>query len=214
MTDTTIYIGTLAVHEPMTVFTDYIIAILSLVFYFRIPSGGDAAVRNWRLFFLFMGLSTGVGAHSHALFAVHEGIAYKSIWLPMQELNGFAVFFAQQATLQSVLKRSPTYNAWKWSYAAQLVIYIIVLMVVQKFIVTVIDNALGLIPVMILHFTAKEKEPYYKYIGYGIVISFITAIVHDFKISACDYFNYNDIAHVFIMISLYVLYKGVRQKAM
>lgn len=213
MTDTTIYIGSIAVHEPMTVFTDYIITILSLGFFFRIPTVDNAAVRNWRLFFLFMALSTGIGSNSHAFFAVHEGLAYKSIWLPMQVLNAFAVYFAQQATLQSVLKNAESRNAWKWSYVVQLIIYIIILMIVQKFVVTIIDNALGLIPIMVLHFTAKEKEPYYKYIGYGIVISFITAIVHGFKLSLCAYFNFNDIAHVFIMISLYVMFRGVKLKA-
>jgi len=68
MTDTTIYIGTLAIHEPVTVFTDYIISILALVFYFKIPAGTNTAIRYWRLFFLFLGLSTFVGAHAHAFF--------------------------------------------------------------------------------------------------------------------------------------------------
>lgn len=213
MADTTIHIGSIALHEPMTVLTDYIIALLALIFYSRLPRSGNTVIRNWRLFFLFMALSTGIGANSHGFFAVHEGIAYKSIWLPMQVLNGFAVYFAQQATLASALKDSKNRAAWKYSYIIQLAVYIIMLMIVQKFLVTIIDNAAGLIPIMIVHFRAKEKEKYYKWIGYGIVISFITAIVHGFRLSLCDYFNFNDIAHVFIMISLWVIYKGVKQKA-
>lgn len=213
MVDTTIYIGSLAIHEPMTVFTDYIIAIIGFTCFFKIPSTGNPVVKNWRLFFLFLALSTLIGAHSHAFFAVHEGIGYKSIWLPMQLINGFAIYFAQQATLLSVLKNSKHYNAWKWSYVIQLVVYYIVLLIVQKYVVTIIDNALGLIPIMILHFTAKEKETYYSRIAYGILISFITAIVHGTKFSLHAYFNYNDIAHVFIMISMIVMYTGVRNKA-
>jgi hypothetical protein len=129
----------------------------------------------------------------------------------MQFINGFAVYFAQKATLLSVLKDSKYYNEWRLSYVIQLVVYLIVLLIVQKYIVTIIDNAIGLIPIMIVHLSAKIKKDYYKYISYGILVSFITAIVHGLKFSLHPHFNYNDIAHVFIMISLYIMYKGVRQ---
>jgi len=128
-------------------------------------------------------------------------------------LNGLAIYFAQRATLASVLKDSKQYNAWKMSYMIQLVVYIIVLLIVQKFIVTIIDNALGLIPLMVVHLTATAKKDYYKYIGWGIAISFITAIVHGVKFSLHAYFNYNDIAHVFIILSLITMFTGAKKGA-
>jgi hypothetical protein len=212
MTDTTIYIGSLAIHEPVTALTDLLITILGIIFYFKIPVT-SGVVKNWRLFFLFLSLSTLAGACGHGFFAIHEGIEYKSVWLTMQVLNGIGLFFAQKATLISVLKNSKNYSAWKWSYLIQLVVYLIALFIVQKYLVTIIDNAVALIPIMILHFTATEKEEYQKYIGYGIMISFITAIVHGTKLSLHAYFNYNDIAHVFIIISFTVMFMGVKQKA-
>jgi hypothetical protein len=211
MADTTILIGDLAIHEPVTAFTDYIITIIAFI-YFRKLSSTNEVIRNWRLFFLFLSISTFFGGTSHAFFAVHEGWQYKSFWLPMQFINGLAIYYAQMGTLKSVLSGSERYNAWRLSYAVQLALYYIVLIIVQKYIVTIIDNALGLIPIMILHFSAKKKEAYYPYIGYGIMVSFITAIVHGLKISLCDHFNYNDIAHVFIIISLTVMFLGLRKK--
>ncbi|MDF2437652.1 MAG: hypothetical protein K0Q95_2028 [Bacteroidota bacterium] len=212
MTDTTIVLGGFTIHEPVTVFTDYIITVIAFIYYWKLPSTNEV-VKYWRLFFLFISLSTFFGGSSHALFAAHEGWEYKSLWLPMQFLNGLAVYYAQKATLLSVLKDSKNYNVWKLSYVIQLTLYYIVLIVVQKYIVTIIDNALGLIPIMIVHLNAKVKEDYQKFIGYGILVSFITAIVHGLKFSLHDYFNYNDIAHVFIMISLTIMYWGVKQKA-
>jgi hypothetical protein len=211
MTDTTITLGNIAIHEPVTAFTDLIITILAFA-YFRNLNSKDEVTKNWRLFFLFLSLSTLAGACSHAFFEIHEGVQYKIIWLGMQFLNGFAVFFAQRATLFSVLKDSKNYNSWRVSYIIQLVMYFVVLIIIQKYIITIIDNAIGLIPIMILHFTAKKKEAYYTWISYGILISFITAIVHGAKFSLHDYFNYNDIAHVFIMISLTVMFLGVKRK--
>lgn len=212
MIDTTIYIGNVAIHEPMTVFTDVLIAIVAFTCYMKLSHAREA-VKYWSWFFLFLSMSTLVGSFSHAFFAVHEGWGYKSFWLPMQILNGLGVYFAQQATLRSALKDSKHYNAWKMSYNIQLVVYYIVLLLVQKYIVTIIDNALGLIPIMIVHLTARIKKEYYKYVGWGIAISFITAIVHGTKFSLHAYFNYNDIAHVFIMISLIVIYVGIKKKA-
>jgi hypothetical protein len=212
MIDTTIHIGNIAIHEPVTAFTDFIITILGFIFYLNLPPKNEV-VKNWRLFFLFIALSTLAGGCSHAFFAIHEGVQYKTIWIGMQFLNGFAVFFAQQATLRSVLKNSKSYNGWRISYPIQLIIYFIVLLIVQKYIITILDNALGLIPIMILHFTAREKEEYYHWVGYGITISFITAIVHGAKFSLHAYFNYNDIAHVFIMMSLTVIFLGIKKKA-
>ncbi len=214
MVDTTIYIGELAIHEPVTMFTDYIITILGSCFYYHLHKKNEnPVIKNWSLFFGLLGISTLLGGSCHGFFEVHEGIAYKTVWLAMQIVNGFALYFAQQATLISVLKNSRYVNQWKLSYTVQLVVFIIAALFFQKYVVTIIENAIALIPIMLLHFTVKPKEGYQNKIGYGILISFITAFIHGAKISLNIYFNYNDIAHVFIMISLFVMYLGVKGKA-
>lgn len=210
MTDTTITISGIAVHEPMTVFTDFIIAALAFTFYLRLKKSNDQTTVHWSYFFLFLGLATFTGAFSHAFFALHEGWQYKSIWLPMQIINGIGIYYAQQATLVSVLEHSSSKKVWKISYQVQLLIFIISLLWVQKYIVSIVENAVALIPIMILHY--KDRRPFARMIANGIAVSFITAFVHMGKLSLHAYFNYNDLAHVFIMISLYVMYKGVKMK--
>jgi hypothetical protein len=210
MIDTTISISGVSIHEPMTVFTDLLIAAFAIAFYFQLKNKEDAITRDWSYFFLFLGLSTFFGACSHAFFAVHEGWRYKSFWLPMQIINGFGIYFAQQATFRTALENSTNRTKWKWSYMIQLAAFIIALLWIQKYIVTIIENAIGLIPVMILHY--QHKRSFSRMIANGIAISFITAFVNLGKLSLHAYFNYNDIAHVFILISLYVIYKGVRMR--
>jgi hypothetical protein len=210
MTDTTISISGVSIHEPMTVFTDLLIAVLAITFYFQLKNKRDAITRNWSYFFLLLGLSTLTGSCSHAFFALHEGWSYKSFWLAMQVINGFAIYYAQQATLISALEGSAHKTTWKWSYLIQLIFFILALLYIQKYIVSIIENAIGLIPIMILHY--QYKRSFAKMIANGIAISFITAFVNLAKLSLHAYFNYNDIAHVFIMISLYVMYKGVRMR--
>ena len=212
MTDTTITISGVAVHEPMTVCTDFIIAALAISFYFRLRKSSDQTTTYWSFFFLLLGSATFTGAFSHAFFAIHEGWRYKSFWLSMQVINGVGIYYAQQATLVSVLQNTPARNKWKWSYRIQLILFIICLLLIQKYLVSIIENAVALIPIMILHY--KDKRPFAKTIANGIAVSFITAFVHVGKLSLHDYFNYNDLAHVFIMISLYIMFRGVKSKAL
>ena len=50
-------------------------------------------------------------------------------------------------------------------------------------------------------------------VGWGIVILFVTAIINGTKVSINEYFTYLDIAHVFIIGSLSVMFIGIKQKA-
>lgn len=212
MMETSMHIGNLVIYEPVTVFTDCLIMMLCLIF-FRKLEPTDESIQNWRFFFLFLGISTIIGACSHAFFKIHVGWQYKFFWLTMQLLNGVAVYFAQKATLVSILKTSRYFNFWKWSYIIQLIVFIVILFSVQKFLVTVIENVIGLVPIIIIHFEAKKKENYQKWVGYGISVSFISGVIHATKTSLHAYFNYNDIAHVFIMISLTIIYIGIKRKS-
>ncbi|MDQ3046888.1 MAG: hypothetical protein M3R27_05015 [Bacteroidota bacterium] len=214
MTDTTIYLGTFPIHEPMTAFTDLIITFFGLLFFYRLrKASSDITTRSWSIFFLLIGISTFFGACAHGFFAVHDGWEYKSVWLPMQIINAVSLYYAQQATLHSVLNHSPSRNIWKWSYIIQLLIYIVCLMIFQKYIVTIIENAITLIPIMILHYRTKEKVAGSRMIANGITVSFITAVIHGTKLSLHAYFNFNDLAHVFIFITLWMMYSGAKKNA-
>jgi hypothetical protein len=214
MTDTTIYINDFPIHEPVTVLTDYIITLLCLLFFFRLKNENKVVSQKyWKAFFLFFGVSTFVGGFSHALFAIHEGFVYKSFWITMQVLNGFAVYSAQQATYNTVLQNNEKREVWKKSYIIQLVLFLIAVFVFQNFLVVVLDNAIGLIPVMVLHFMDSKNPRVSKLIANGILISFLTAFVHGAKLSLGAYFNFNDISHVLIMLSLFVVFLGVSKNS-
>lgn len=213
MTDTTIYIGNIAIHEPTTTFTDYLISLLCFVFFYNLKNNKSvASINNWKNFFLFFGVSTIVGGCAHAFFEFHAGLGYKTLWLAMQVLSGFAVYFAQMATFNSVLQNSKNKNNWRLTYAIQLCVFIAAVFIFQNFLVVVLDNAIGLIPVMVLHFTDPKKIKASKFIAYGILISFLTAFVHVAKLSWNANFNSNDISHILLMVSLSVVFVGVWKK--
>ncbi len=213
MIDTTIYVGNIAIHEPVTLLTDYINACFAFYFFWKLRTSTNKTINNWAYFFGIFGISTFLGGSAHGFFAIHEGINYKTVWLGMQIASGLAVYFAQQATLTSALSNSKFSTQWKWSYKIQLIIFIITVLIIQNFIITVIDNALALIPIMILHYINKEEKLGNIKIANGIAVSFLTAIIHTTKFSLHAYFNFNDIAHVFILVSLFLMYRGVKMKS-
>lgn len=214
-TDTTIYIGDFAIHQPVTVFTDYIITVLCFYFYWQLnrPSMDDDSTVNWKRFFLLLGFASFVGAGSHGFFAIHEGVGYKSFWLSMQALNVFSIYRAQQATLHSALKHSNKKYYWNLSYHTQLLLFFVAVFVFQNFLVVIIDSIIGLVPIMIIHFIDAKKVKESRWIAYGIVVLFLTAIINTTKFSLHAYFNYLDIAHVLIMINLSLMFVGIKRKA-
>lgn len=213
--DTTIYIGDVAIHEPVTVLTDCFITGLSVFFYLQLNrfSENDAATRNWKYFFGLMSLSSFMGGCAHAFFEVHEGITYKFFWLSMQVLNIFSVYYMQLATLNSVLKNSSKKAYWGGSYKVQLMIATAAVFVFQNFLVIIMNTAAALIPVMVLHFLSSRFIKPNLWIAFGIVVLFATAFVNAVKLSIHDYFNHLDLAHVLIMINITCMFIGVKRNA-
>lgn len=213
--DTTITIGGIAFHQPVTAFTDFLITIICFNFFLRLSriKNNNQSTMWWKRFFFCLSIASIFGGCSHAFFEVHSGFGYKLFWFPMQWLNIFSAFSAQQATLFSVLNNSPNKKLWRWSYLIQLILFSASVIVFSNFLVVIIDSAIALIPVMIIHFKNKNNENGNDLIGWGIVILFLTAIINGTKVSINEYFCYLDIAHVFIIGSLWVMFIGVKRKA-
>ncbi len=213
--DTTINIDGVDFHQPVTAFTDYIITAICFYFFLRLRQikNPTQSITWWKRFYFCLSMASIFGGSSHAFFAVHQGFYYKLFWFPMQWLNIFAAFAAQQATLYSIFKNSPKKKVLRWSYLIQLILFSVSVIIFSNFLVVIIDSAIALIPVMIVHFKNKDAEKGNNLIGWGIVILFFTAIINGTKISINEYFTYLDIAHVFIIASLCVMFVGIKWKA-
>lgn len=213
--DTTIHIASFAIHEPITTLTDFIISGLCIYFYFKLNkfSNKNTSTTYWKYFYGFMALGSFIGGCSHGLFEIHTGFGYNLFWLSMQVLNMLAIYNMQLATLTSALLNSNKKLYWKNSYIIQVLLSIIAVFIFQNFLVVVINNAIALIPIMIIHFNASKTNKENLWIAYGIAVLFATAGVNLSKLSLHDYFNHLDLAHVLIMINLYLMFIGVRKKA-
>ena len=75
----------------------------------------------------------------------------------------------------------------------------------------IIDAIIGLLPLIVILFMDAKKEKSSFIIASGISVLAVSAVVHVSKYSIHAYFNYLDIAHVFIMLNFWVMYLGIKK---
>lgn len=80
------------------------------------------------------------------------------------------------------------------------------------FLIIKIHAGIVLLYSMITHYLVYKRtnESGSSTVVLGIFISFLPILVHSLKFSFHEWFNYKDIAHVIMIFSLMVIYKGVR----
>lgn len=207
----------LFIYEPVTAITDFFITILCIWVALNLKKIRTSckSVGMWMLFFILMGLSAFFGGNSHAFSSYLQGTPFKVVWLTMHLMSGLALYFAQTATMEGELKDSSKYKLLKVLWKVQLAVFFILTILFQNFITVKLNIAVGMIFILLINLkTFYNGEKANGFIAAGILVSFLTAAVHTTKISFSQWFNYNDISHVLIMISLYLMFTGVWTKTL
>ncbi len=131
----------------------------------------------------------------------------------MNALSLLSIYFCFKAPylLYTLNKTNPhkkiTYFVIAWITA--LLIYTLVR---NNFLIIKIHAGIVLVYSFIVHIIVynRTKEKGSKRVFLGISISFIPIVTHTLKLSVHEWFNYKDLAHVIILISLIVIYTGVK----
>ena len=91
--------------------------------------------------------------------------------------------------------------------------YIIITLINNDFLVIKIHAGLVLTYSLIIHIiTYFKKQTGSGWVAGGILVSFISIIIHSLKLSIHEWFNYKDIAHIVILISSIIMVKGILLK--
>jgi hypothetical protein len=206
---TELHLGGIVLRDPATSLTNILIFLAGWVCFRRLRNTAEDHVRSWRIFFLFLGLAALVGVIVHGFsFYTPEKIHFW-IWVAMGLIQNIGISFAQLATPRFYF---PAQYKWiRALVALQFIALAILFIALGTYEAVKVHVALGLMPVMVWNFyRASRGEKHAAWISFGILVSASSAIVHTFKLSFSPWFNYNDIAHVFIVISLLMIGKGVR----
>lgn len=210
----TIYLGGLRIDEPITVLTDFLfIGVCFFAFFktkrFSIYKG----VNLYRWFFLLTGASTLVAALIGHAFLYHFGADAKIYgWVTGIISISFAQFAALHHTRQSI--KPSTFKALQVLNYIEIIMAYILLFIIYSFTVVEVHTAYSLvINVTILeciHYK-KTKSALSLNMIYGVGIAIIAVLCHVFKLAYSVWFNHADLSHIFMALSMYMMYRGVAQ---
>jgi hypothetical protein len=209
MKKTQIVLYDLILQEPVTAFTDFIITILCLWFLFSLSKTKTKTLsnKNWQYFFLSVAISTFLGGISHLFYHYLQGYPYKTTWLGMNIASSISVFFAELTAIEILFRKNKVLLT---NLSLLLLItFISFSLVLQNFLIAKINMAIGLIFILITYLITNIRGIKGSlFIVYGISLSFITIAIHSFQWSLHKWFNFNDISHLFMIFSLYLMFKG------
>ncbi len=160
---------------------------------------------------MFTGLSTLVAALIGHAFLYYFGTNAKMYgWLFGIAGTSFAQFAAMYNTRgligESVFKKLILFNSLEVMAATAMVF------ITWSFVVVEVHTAYGLLlNVVVLEFINYKKTESLLSIKviYGIGLAVVAVLCHIFQLACSVWFNHIDLSHVFMALSMYVIYKGI-----
>lgn len=201
------------VFEPGTIVTNLVFFALCLLYSLKLVKFRHQYARQMSFFILFMGVSSLFGAVAHGVHKQLGESFFNGVFFVMNALSLFAIYYCFRAPytyhkLDSERPRLYVNIAMTWVLALLVFSFI-----KGDFLIIKIHAAISLIYSFGVHYIAyrKRNEQGSKLIILGIGISFLSIIVHSAHFSIHAWFNYKDLAHIIMIVSLIMIYQGIRQ---
>ncbi len=204
----------LKIQEPVTSFTDLIVAGVCYYAFYQLhqTKSKERSVFYFKYFFLTMAISTTLGGLIGHAFLYAFGFAWK---IPGWVTGMCSVAFMERAAImqsRSIMKEKVS-HFFAFMNLIELSIFIFIAFYTLNFIYVEVHAFYGLLVVFLFEFFIykKTKDAASKFILWGIGASALAAVVHITKISLHTWFNYFDLSHVLMAIGAYLFYLGAKQ---
>ena len=207
----TIYIGDLRIDEPITTLTDMLFIGLCFFAFFKTKDvTSDKALNLYRWFFLLTGVSTIVAAFVGHTFLYYFGQEAKIYgWFTGLFGTSFAQFAALYHTRNSISKS--LFKTLIVICSIEVVAAFVSVFAFWSFVVVEVHSAFGLVLIVTIleniHYK-KTKSQLSLFMIYGVGVAVLAVLCHVFKLAFSVWFNHMDLSHIFMAISMYLMYKG------
>ncbi len=205
--------------EPVTAVTDFVLVVMCLFFVSKLKNKSAEPLLQgaWKNFFLIFAASVCLGGFNHLFRYYLEGNPYQILWMIMNLLSHIIVYYGQLIGLRTLSAddslKSSLNKKYERLFLALMFVFMGLSLLFWDYKVVKINSAIGLILMFVCNLIShyRQKRVGTKTIAIGIFISFSTLVVHGFKLSFCEWFNFNDISHVIMMVSLYFMFRGAKE---
>jgi hypothetical protein len=201
------------IHEPMTMATDYLLALCAIWWGWRLViSGardGETVRKVWGSFLFATALAAITGGTYHGFSAHLSPLLLAILWKTTVMAIGVASFLV----LVSIALARFHGFARKLVItigAVKLLFYLAWMSVHDEFVWVILDYAPTMLFILVVEtwHAAVRRQPSSRWIAGGIVVSFIAAGIQASGFTLHRHFNHNDLYHVVQIVALYLLYRG------
>lgn len=208
--DTFLSIGSFRFYEPLVLLTNTLLFLLSIKYFIRLKKFDSSYSKLNGTFILMLGISSLMGGIAHA---VHEQWGDYALKIIVSLCHFFSLISAYYCLMGSYQIYTNLYNR-EYSLLGKIAILWLTLVLIivgytNQFVIITIHAGLVLAFAFYMHYKGMRNQiPGVKWVTFGIAISFISVIVHIGKVSIHEWFNYKDLAHTFMIVSLILIGKG------
>ena len=216
-TVTSIKIGGFILLEPNLLLTNLVVTAVSWYLYYKLYplSFRQPVIQRWNQYLFFLGLSTLTGGiFGHALL-YYLPFEFKSIgWV----CSAVGAYFFELGIFEEAHHVLGWKKGWRWIPKIKLMVFLMALVIPGwfHFNLVVINTALGVIgiilPVCIALFMRTKNKAYSQMI-LAFLFAFTPGLVFLLKISPSPWFNHKDIGHLLMAIFVWILYRGIHERA-
>jgi hypothetical protein len=207
-----------AIAEPMTVVTDYAIAVICGWFaarlFFSEHNRQHFSCRAWAIGFLFTGLGFLLGGTGHGFALYMSSSAMSMIW----KFAFFAAGLSMAAFVAGTVTGSVSARGWRSVFhglnaLGLLTFATLVAISDDNFLLVIIVTvvSLGFIALIQGWVFVTQKSKSAKWMIAGVLIYFLSAAIQQSGFDLHLYFNHNDLYHVVLIVGLYLLFRGAEQ---
>ncbi len=199
------------IFEPSVILTNLLIFLVSLFYYLKLRSINNTYLKQTAQFVLLMGFGTIFAAVGHGVQIQMGEIFFRIILFISNALNLFAFYFCFKAAYTYSLHNRGANKYISYTMLGLTFLILIFASLTGSFLFIKIPAGVVLIYSLIVHYIGyRNNEKGSGTFVVGILIGFLSIIVHSLRISLCEWFNHKDIAHVIIAVSLIIMCTGAR----
>ena len=204
--------------EPNALVTDTLMALVSLYLAYLLYKKhfNTTFSKRWFHFFILFGISSFLGGLGHALFHYFGAMGKIPNWIT----GIVAIYLIERAMAAAILAEVSRKKYEKFIFYKMILVFIIFAWVIST---QAIDQKpeLGFLPVAIHtivgvltsagilgYSLSKTKNASFKYFYWGVAIILPSAFFFLLKINPINWFDKNDVSHLFITIGIIYFYIG------
>lgn len=198
----------MTITEPVTLITDYLLAVECLVFAILLlrKSENETPILLWSISFFAIGLAAATGGTYHGFVQSLSVPISSALWKITLYSIGISTFCMLSGMILAAIK-GKVRTAFLILAAIQFLAFAVLITRSYEYKYVIHDYVPAMAVILALCIYRLNK-PYALWIISGILISFAAAGIQLSGFTLHKNFNHNDLYHVIQMIAMYFLYRG------